>query len=41
MCVVQPCHRAVCHAIEKVVTMIPNRNDRSEERLGMKILQRL
>ena len=39
--VVQPCQRAVCHTIEKVVTMIPNRNDRSEERLGMKVLQQL
>ena len=39
--VVQPCQRVVCHTIEKVVTMIPNRNDLSEERLGMKILQQL
>ena len=38
---VQPCQRAVCHTIEKVVTIIPNRNDRSEERLGMKVLQQL
>ena len=39
--VVQPCQRAVCHTIEKVVTMIPNRNGRSEERLGMKVYQQL
>ena len=39
--VVQLCQRAVCHTIEKVVAMIPNRSDRSEERLGMKVLQQL
>ncbi|CAN0341206.1 unnamed protein product [Ascophyllum nodosum] len=39
--VVRPCRRAVCHTIEKVVAMIPNRNDLSEERLRMTILQQL
>ena len=39
--VVQPCQRAVCHTIENVVTIIPTRNDRSEERLGLKVLQQL
>ena len=39
--VVQPCPRAMCDTIEKVIAMIPNRNDLTEESLGMRILQRL
>ena len=31
----------MCETIEKAVTTIPNRNDLTEERLGMKILKQL
>ena len=39
--VVQPCQRAMRDTIEKVVAMIPNRNDLTEERLAMQILKQL
>ena len=36
--VVQPCQKAVCNTLQKVLAMIPNRNDLSADRLQMRIL---
>ena len=34
----QPCQRAVCNTLQKVLAMISNRNDLSEDRLQIRIL---
>ncbi|CAM9625657.1 unnamed protein product, partial [Ascophyllum nodosum] len=36
--VVQPCQKAVCNTLQKVLAMIPDRNDLSADRLQMRIL---